>query len=100
MFDKCNLEYLDLAENKINVATIKSSSLKESNCFENKVDSISFDENNLTLATFYNTPVKGLDISTCIIDGIRMDKKSLEGISINRQQVGTFCHLLGLKVID
>ena len=47
---------------------------------------------------FYNNPLKGLDISTCIIDGIKMDRISVEGVTIDNYQAAVFCHMLGIKV--
>jgi len=98
LLEDCNLHYLDFAENKIKIVDIKNSFLKESIWFENEMDNITFVDNNLTEATFYNNPLKDLDLSTCIIDGIRTDKISIEGVSIDVYQAVVFCHLLGIRI--
>lgn len=98
LFKDCNLQYLDLAENNINMLDIEDSNMRESNWFENKVEGMMFDHNNLTETTLYHTPLKGLDISTCIIDEIRTDKDSIQGVLIDTSQAQVFCHLLGIIV--
>lgn len=98
LFEACNLQYFDLVENKIKVAEVNNSNLKESNWFENTVEDISFNRNDLSKSILYNNPFKNLDVSTCIIDGIKTDKKSIQGITIDTYQAQVFCHLLGIRI--
>lgn len=91
-------EYLDIANNKIKVLEVINTDLTYSSWFENKVEGISFKNNNLASTTFFKTNMKDLDISSCAIDKLRIDSSSIKGMIISPSQAETFCHLLGLKV--
>lgn len=99
LFADCNLTYLDLANNRFKILEVNKSNLKESNWFENKVDGMSFFEDNLSEAIVYNTPLKDVDISTSNIEGIQIDKYSLKGLKIASYQAEIFCNLLGIKIV-
>ncbi len=91
-------EYIDIANSKLKIVSIKETTLEESNWFENEIDGIEFRQNNLTKATFFKTPMKDLDISTCEIEKLRIDHISIKGLIIASWQAEAFCHLLGIQV--
>ncbi len=91
-------EFLDFADNKMKFIEINNTLLRESNWFENKIKDIEFYNNDLSLSTIYNNPFTKLDISTCDIEDMKIDIKSLKGLSIASYQAEKFCAFLGIKV--
>lgn len=91
-------EYLDVANNKIKILDIQNTNLTFSSWFENKIEGISFDKNNLTNTTLFKSNMIDLDLSTCDIEKLRVDHESIKGINISSLQAEAFCHLLGIKV--
>jgi len=74
--------------------------LNEANFFENKIKNLQFKNLKLEKASFYLTPLKGVDLSTSDIYSIKTDLKSIKGAVISSFQAREVCHLLGINIID
>ena len=54
----------------------------------------------MTRVTIHLTPMKGVDLRTCRLDGITSDLSSLRGMTVNPLQAAALARLLGLDVKD
>jgi|LGOV01.1.fsa_nt_gb uncharacterized protein YjbI with pentapeptide repeats len=91
-------DLLDIANSKIKILAVKETSMKDSSWFENKVDGMLFSKNDFTKATFFETPLKDVNIGTCEIDKLRIDHNSVKELQIASHQAEAFCDLLGIRV--
>ena len=57
------------------------------------------EENDLTRSQWSHTPLKGMDVSTCRLDGIRITPSDLQGLRISAEQALILCGLLGIEII-
>lgn len=92
-------DFLDVSSTKVNLLSIKDTSLKESNWFENKIKGMEFINNNFSKSMFYETSLKGISMATCNISELTIDLFSLKGLEIAGFQAENFCNLLGIKVV-
>jgi hypothetical protein len=51
-----------------------------------------------TSAQILNTPLAGMDMSTCVLEGLHVDPHDLRGIKVTPLQALDFCSLFGLIV--
>ncbi len=67
---------------------------------ETKLKKTSFHNVNLSGADFFKTPLKGQDLSSCIIEGIQVSDSfsELKGLKINLTQAADVAVLLGIKI--
>lgn len=65
-----------------------------------KFNKLRFDQVNLTRAEFFHTPLKGVDLSGCIIEGITVSEtfSELRGLKIDASQALDLALLLGVKI--
>ena len=75
-----------------------NSSFNEASFFENELKNVVFDSVDFEKTIFYETKLKGADLSTCKIDSIKIDHKSIEGSIISSWQAESVCYLLGVKI--
>jgi len=68
---------------------------------EAKFKRIILDQVNLTRADFFKTILKGVDLSTCLIDGISVSDtfRELRGVKINAEQAVVMAQMLGVKFV-
>ena len=62
---------------------------------ENKFDNIDF-----TKAQIFNTRLKDIDLSTCIIQGLSTTLADIKGAIINELQIMDLAYLLNIKIKD
>ena len=55
---------------------------------------------NLSRAEIRETSLKGLDVTSCDIEGVAVDLPSLRGLKVNREQAMGLAALLGLVIED
>ena len=65
---------------------------------ESDIKDIYFDECKLNRAEFINVNLKDVDLSSCDINGIIFDMKSLRGIIIDRFQCDNIATMFGVKI--
>lgn len=68
---------------------------------EAKFKKIRFDNVNLIRSDFFKTVLKGIDLSTCIIDGIMVSDtfREIKGVRLNAEQAVVIAQMLGVKFI-
>ena len=59
---------------------------------------IEFNDCDLTRATIFRTPLKGLDMTTCTLDGLMVNLPDLRGMIVTPLQAAELAKLLGLVV--
>ena len=59
---------------------------------------IEFTDCDLTRATLFGTPMKGLDLTTCTLDGVLVNLPDLRGMIVTPLQAAELAKLLGLVV--
>lgn len=80
---------------------IRSSECGDSFFSEVKFKKMVFDMVNLIRTDFFKTPLKGMDLSTCLIDGITVSDtfRELKGVKLNAEQAVVVAQLLGVKFV-
>ena len=99
-FKDCIGNFLDVADSKLEIVEFINMNLLESSFFTNAFKQVTFKDVKLEKATFYETPLKDVDLRTCDIYSLRVDAKSIKGSTISSFQAPQVCHLLGIKVED
>lgn len=80
---------------------IRNSEFGESFFSEAKFKNMIFDQVNLVRTDFFKAQLKGLDLSSCLIDGISVSDtfKELNGLRLNVEQAVVIAQLLGVKFV-
>lgn len=80
---------------------ITESVLKHAFLSEAKFKKLSLDRADLTHTDLFKTPLKGVDFSTCVIDGITLSDSyaELRGAKVSAEQAIDLAMLLGVQVV-
>lgn len=80
---------------------IKNSQFGDAFFSEAKFKKMIFDHVNLIRTDFFKTQLKGMDLSTCLIDGISVSDTyaELKGLKLNVEQAVVIAQLLGVKLV-
>lgn len=93
---KC--DYINISGSNIKNIEVINSNFIEASLIDTKLKNTDFKEVNFKNIEVINTPLKDIDLSNSIIEGIRIDLKSLKGSIINIYQSMDLINLLGVKV--
>ena len=93
--------YVNCAKSVWDGCTISDSNFKEAFLTEVKFRKPRLKAVNLQRADFFKTPLKGIDLSDCTIDGIMVSDtfSELKGAKINAMQAIELVQILGVKII-
>ena len=74
---------------------------QESLFSEAKLKRLKLNKVNFSSADFFKTPLKGIDLSDCMIDGILVSDTyhELKGVMVNALQAAELIKILGVKVV-
>ncbi|MFT8364005.1 MAG: pentapeptide repeat-containing protein [Sporolactobacillus sp.] len=97
-FADCLMSYAFFPEAKLTAARFLSSKMNETSFQHVTLHKSQFKDSNLDLADFSETVLKGLDWSSCSINGIRIDMALAAGLKIDTFQAATLITLLGIEV--
>lgn len=99
-FKSCLLGYANLSESKVQHVRFEGSSLQEASLDHMKTKALSFADTDLTRAELFGTSLKGCDLSSSTIDGIRISDgyTELKGTSISLDQTPSVLAILGVRV--
>lgn len=103
VFNGCRAEYLNLSEGKLRHLSLVDSLLRGAAFDRCQLTETEFLGCNLTEAEFHRTPLKGIDLSTCDITGIRVGSVpagELRGAVVNSLQALELARLLGIQIHD
>jgi len=83
------------------LSEIKNSEFEDSFFSEAKFKNTVFDQLNLIRTDFFKAQLKGMDLSSCLIDGISVSDtfKELNGLRLNVEQAVVIARLLGVKFV-
>jgi uncharacterized protein YjbI with pentapeptide repeats len=96
----CSGKFLDFSDTTLKVVDFVDTSLRESVWFTTKIKQVRLLNINLQKADFYETSLKSVDLSSSLIDGMRIDLKGIQGASIAEDQAVLLCNLIGVDVIE
>lgn len=99
-FEGCMMNYLSAATCKLDRVQLINCQLKESLWSSMKLIKASFEDSNLTKAQWMDTPLKGIDVTTCEIAGWSIDLYDLRGLLVTSIQAVQLSGLLGVTVVD
>ena len=99
-FRSCLLGYANLSESKAQHVKFVSSALREASLDHMKAKSLAFEDADLTRAELFGTSLKGCDLSSSTIDGIRISDTfaELKGASVSLEQAPAVLSVLGVRV--
>lgn len=82
-------------------SAISDSDFSESFFSETKFKKIKFSKVNLSKADFFKTPLKGIDLSDCSIEGIVVSDSyyELKGLKVSVMQTVDIAVLMGIKIV-
>lgn len=98
-FDCCMMDYLAVGESKLDRVRLKDCRMRESVWTNVTLKRVAFDNDDLTQTEWSHTPLKGMDMTTCKLDGIRIDLFDLRGLKVTEMQVIALSGLLGVEVV-
>lgn len=99
-FDGCMMDYLSVSETKLERTTFENCRLRESLWADVKLGKSRIQNTDLTRAQWMRTPLLGVDMSTCQIDGWNISLYDLRGVKLTSAQVISLSGLLGVEVVD
>ncbi len=93
----CKADYVNFAEAGIKNMCVDDSSLEKAYFCSTKIKNVIFNNVNFTGFEVIDSVLADIDFSTCKIDGMRSDFKSLRGIIIDKFQAYNLVQMLGVK---
>lgn len=90
--------YMNISYGNIRNVLFKNSVLDEASMMEVDVKDLYFDRVSFINGEVFKTKLKGMDLKTTNIDGIRIDQTSLAGIHVDMYQAIALASLLGIIV--
>jgi len=99
--EKDLLPYTCWAETFWENCAINDCTMREAFLSEVKFKKTTLSNTDLTRAEFFRTPLKDMDLSSCVIDGITVSDThaELRGVQVNPLQAVELVRLLGVKVV-
>ena len=98
-FCDCRAPYLNLAAAKAQRLLFADCRLTEAS-FQEMKWTAAFQRCDLTGATFHFAPLKGINLTTSRMDGLRVGLPDLKGAIVNTYQAADLARLLGLVIND
>lgn len=100
MMDQCVMNYAKFDSAKLTKVRICSTELGESNFAQCHRKEIVWDRVALLQASFFKTPLKGMDFTTCVIDGLILSDEcgELKGAVVEVNQAVELAKRLGVVV--
>lgn len=86
IFQDCLMDLSNLNRLILKTVQFRNDSLKDSSFNDNKLTKTIFQNCDLNNMLCLNTPLKGIDISSCSFDSIELDQNFLRGLKVNREQ--------------
>ena len=98
-FDSCMMDYSSMSETKLDRVAFDQCRMRESLWSEVRMPKVRFDRTDLSKAQWMRTPLMGLDMSTCQIDGWTITLYDLRGVKLTAPQVISLSGLLGVEIV-
>jgi uncharacterized protein YjbI with pentapeptide repeats len=94
----CKADFANLHEAKLDRVDFTDCILTEAALEALNARQLTFDSCDLTRASLFRTPMKGIDMTTCTLDGILVNLPDLRGMIVSPTQAMNLAKLLGLVV--
>ena len=95
-----NLNYANMSNTTFNNLKLKDTTLINSYMQDSILKNVKFDNIDFTKAQIFNTRLKDIDLSTCIIQGLSTTLVDIKGAIINELQIMDLAYLLNIKIKD
>lgn len=99
-FENCMMDYLSLSESKLDRVLFSDCRLRESLWGDVKMPKVQFVQADLSRAQWIRTPLNGIDISSCSIEGWNISLFDLKGAKVTAAQVIELSGLLGVEIVS
>lgn len=99
-FDSCMMDYLSLSETKLDRVAFDQCRMRESLWNDVRMPKVRFSGADLTKAQWMRTPLMGLDVSSCQIEGWTISLFDLKGVKVTAAQVISLSGLLGVEIVS
>ena len=100
LFENCMMDYLSLSESKLDRVLFSDCRLRESLWGDVKMPKVQFVNDDLARAQWIRTPLNGIDISSCGIEGWNISLFDLKGAKVTAAQVIELSGLLGVEIVS
>ena len=95
-----NLNYANMSNTTFNNLKLKDTTLINSYMQDSILKNVKFDNIDFTEAQIFNTRLKDIDLSTCIIQGLSTTLVDIKGAIMNELQIMDLAYLLNIKIKD
>lgn len=100
LLDDCTADYFTLTGSKCNHVRFRSCRFRESIWQDVALSDVAFDLCDFTAAELRSVALSGQNMTTCVLDSIRIDPRDLRGMKVSPLQGLMFCRLLGLEIVE
>ena len=99
-YDNCNAELTDYNESKLKNIQLIDSDFSSALICQSEIKNIELKNVKLVNSTFFKTPLKDVNLTDCIIDGLIVSDNGAElrGATVDVYQAAMFAKLLGLNI--
>ena len=94
------MDYAALSASRLNHVSLSGCALRRGILGDLKAAGWSISRCDLSETEIVRTPLKGLDLSDCVLTSLRVDPSDLRGATVNSLQALAFARFLGLCVRD
>lgn len=100
-FTDCDLQYANFTQSVWQQCNIVNTGLQHTSLAEMKWQKITVNQVDFTGADFFKTMLKGVDLSTCTLDGIGVSEScaELKGAKIAPLQAVIVAQIVGIKIV-
>lgn len=99
-FEQCQMDYCSFGAAKAQHVAFSDCAMKESGFADFSWRAVVFERCCLQASEWLHTPMKGLSLVSCQIDGIMVDLPALRGLRVMADQALLLAGLLGLEIVS
>ncbi|HAV19277.1 MAG TPA: hypothetical protein DCX18_08770, partial [Erysipelotrichaceae bacterium] len=97
-FENCKENYMNLARTQLRTVSFEACDLSEAYLSECTFKNTEFSDCQLRRSEFLHSSLNDIDVSSCAIEGIRINLQDLRGAIINEEQAVLLVGLLGVHM--
>lgn len=98
-FENCMMDYFSMSEIKLDRVEFWDCRMRESLWADIRMPKVLFEHVDLSRAQWIRTPLNGLDLSSCSIEGWSISLYDLKGAKVTAAQVIDLSGLLGVEIV-
>ena len=100
LFENCMMDYLSMSETKLDRVHFLDCRMRESLWADLRMPKVLFERADLMRAQWIRTPLNGVDMSSCSIEGWNISLFDLRGVKITASQMIELSGLLGVEIVS